>query len=37
MTADFVSFMGALGGDVTPFESFDVTNLQNGDTANYRS
>jgi ABC-type Zn uptake system ZnuABC Zn-binding protein ZnuA len=36
MTADFISFMGALGGDVTPFQRFDVTNLQPGDTVTYR-
>jgi ABC-type Zn uptake system ZnuABC Zn-binding protein ZnuA len=36
MVSDFISFMGALGGDVTPFEHFDVTNLQGGDTATYR-
>lgn len=36
MTMDFITFMGALGGDTSPFDSFDVTNLQNGDTANYR-
>jgi ABC-type Zn uptake system ZnuABC Zn-binding protein ZnuA len=36
MTEDFISFMGALGGDVTPFQHFDVTNIQNGDTTNYR-
>ena len=36
MVSDFTSFMGALGGDITPFEHFDVTNLQGGDTANYR-
>jgi hypothetical protein len=27
--------MGALGGDVTPFEVFDVTNIQPGTTADY--
>ena len=36
MSMDFVTFMGALGGDTSPFETFDVTNLQGGDTANYR-
>jgi ABC-type Zn uptake system ZnuABC Zn-binding protein ZnuA len=36
MTSDFVSFMGALGGDVTPFSSFDVTNIQDGATVTYR-
>jgi len=37
MTADFITFMGALGGDVTPFKAFDVTNIQPGDTTEYRS
>jgi manganese/iron transport system substrate-binding protein len=37
MVSDFRSFMGALGGDVTPFDDVDVTNLRGGDTANYRS
>jgi ABC-type Zn uptake system ZnuABC Zn-binding protein ZnuA len=36
MAMDFKTFMGALGGDITPFDHFDVTNLQGGDTANYR-
>ena len=36
MVFDFQTFMGALGGDVTPFESFDLTNVAAGDTANYR-
>jgi ABC-type Zn uptake system ZnuABC Zn-binding protein ZnuA len=36
MTSDFVSFMGALGGEVKPFESFDVTNIQEGTTVTYR-
>jgi ABC-type Zn uptake system ZnuABC Zn-binding protein ZnuA len=36
MVSDFKSFMGALGGDITPFDHFDVTNLQGGDTATYR-
>lgn len=36
MVFDFETFMGALGGDPTPFESFDLTNLQSGDTTNYR-
>jgi ABC-type Zn uptake system ZnuABC Zn-binding protein ZnuA len=36
MTSDFISFMGALGGDVTPLQHFDVTNIQPGDTATYR-
>lgn len=37
MVFDFRTFMGALGGDVTPFEEFDVSNLQPGDTVEYRS
>jgi len=36
MRSDFISFMGALGGDVKPFESFDVTNIQEGTTVTYR-
>jgi ABC-type Zn uptake system ZnuABC Zn-binding protein ZnuA len=35
MVFDFRTFMGALGGDVTPFEVFDVTNIQPGTTADY--
>ena len=27
---------GALGGDITPFDSFDVENLRSGDTSHYR-
>jgi ABC-type Zn uptake system ZnuABC Zn-binding protein ZnuA len=34
---DFRTFMGALGGDVSAFERFDVTNLQPGDTVEYRT
>ncbi|HSJ52010.1 MAG TPA: metal ABC transporter substrate-binding protein [Actinomycetota bacterium] len=37
MVFDFRTFMGALGGDVSPFEGFDVSNLQPGDTVEYRS
>jgi ABC-type Zn uptake system ZnuABC Zn-binding protein ZnuA len=36
MTFDFRTFMGALGGDITPFDSFDTENLQTGATATYR-
>jgi manganese/iron transport system substrate-binding protein len=36
MASDFTSFMGALGGNVQPFESFDVTNIQEGTTVTYR-
>jgi ABC-type Zn uptake system ZnuABC Zn-binding protein ZnuA len=37
MAFDLRTFMGALGGDVTPFDGFDVTNIQPGDTVEYRS
>jgi len=37
MVFDFRTFMGALGGDVSALERFDVTNLQPGDTVEYRS
>jgi ABC-type Zn uptake system ZnuABC Zn-binding protein ZnuA len=37
MVFDFKTFMGALGGDTAPFDSFDIANLQPGDTSNYRS
>jgi len=33
---DFRTFMGALGGDVSAFDGFDVTNLYEGDTVRYR-
>jgi ABC-type Zn uptake system ZnuABC Zn-binding protein ZnuA len=36
MVFDFRTFMGALGGDVSAFEELDVTNLQPGDTTEYR-
>ena len=36
MVSDFTTFMGALGGDPSPFDGFDVTNLGGGATANYR-
>ena len=36
MVFDFETFMGALGGDATPFASFDVENLQSGDDVEYR-
>ena len=35
MVFDFLTFMGALGGDVTRFEGFDVTNVQPGTTVDY--
>jgi len=37
MVSDFVTFMGALGGDTSPFDGFDVTNVAGGETATYRS
>ena len=37
MVYDFRTFMGALGGDPGSFDGFDVTNLQPGDTVEYRS
>jgi len=37
MVYDFETFMSALGGDVGAFEGFDVTNVQPGDTVEYRS
>jgi hypothetical protein len=36
MVMDFETFMGALGGDISAFENVDVTNLQEGDTVQYR-
>jgi ABC-type Zn uptake system ZnuABC Zn-binding protein ZnuA len=36
MTFDFRTFMGALGGDTSPFDGFDVTNVAGGETATYR-
>lgn len=36
MVFDFRTFMGALGGDVSAFEGFDVTNVYEGDTTSYR-
>lgn len=36
MVFDFTTFMEALGGDPSPFHSFDISNLQGGDTADYR-
>lgn len=35
MLFDFRAFMGALGGDVTAFEGFDVANLRPGTTVDY--
>jgi ABC-type Zn uptake system ZnuABC Zn-binding protein ZnuA len=37
MVFDFETFMGALGGDVTAFEAFDTSNLEPGDSVDYRS
>ena len=36
MVFDFRTFMGALGGDPSPFEDLDTANLQEGDVS-YRS
>ncbi|HYG70670.1 MAG TPA: metal ABC transporter substrate-binding protein [Actinomycetota bacterium] len=36
MVFDFRTFMGALGGDVSPFDAFDTSNLLPGDTVEYR-
>jgi ABC-type Zn uptake system ZnuABC Zn-binding protein ZnuA len=37
MAFDFRTFMAALGGDVKAFDGLDVTNIQPGDTTEYRS
>jgi ABC-type Zn uptake system ZnuABC Zn-binding protein ZnuA len=37
MVFDYTTFMGALGGDPSAFESLDVSNLGGEDTANYRT
>ena len=37
MVFDFRTFMGALGGDVSPFDDLDTTNTQPGDTTEYPS
>lgn len=37
MAFDFRTFMGALGGDVSPFDGFDVTNIQPGTTVDYET
>ena len=36
MVFDFRTFMGALGGDVRPFDGFDTTNIAGNSTAHYR-
>ncbi len=36
MVFDYTTFMGALGGDTSPFERLDVSNLHEGN-AEYRS
>lgn len=36
MVFNFRTFMGALGGDVGPFERIEVTNVAPGDTTSYR-
>lgn len=35
MVSDFETFMGALGGDITPFRDIDLTNIQPGTTSDY--
>jgi ABC-type Zn uptake system ZnuABC Zn-binding protein ZnuA len=37
MVFDFRTFMTALGGDASGFDAIDVTNIQPGDTIEYRS
>jgi ABC-type Zn uptake system ZnuABC Zn-binding protein ZnuA len=36
MVFDFRTFMGALGGDIHPFDGFDTENIAGGATAHYR-
>ncbi len=36
MVFDFRTFMGALGGDISPFGGFDVSNIAGESTATYR-
>ncbi len=36
MVFDLRTFVGALGGDTSALDAFDVTNVASGDTANYR-
>jgi ABC-type Zn uptake system ZnuABC Zn-binding protein ZnuA len=36
MLSDFETFMGALGGDIAPFQDIDETNIQPGTTVEYR-
>ncbi|MGH2573863.1 MAG: metal ABC transporter substrate-binding protein [Actinomycetota bacterium] len=36
MVFDFRTFMGALGGDISPFDGFDVTNIAGEEAATYR-
>jgi len=37
MAFDFRTFMGALGGDVSTFDGFDVSNIEPGTTVDYAS
>lgn len=37
MVFDFRTFMGALGGDVAPFDGFDTSNVAGGGCADYRT
>lgn len=36
VVSDYRTFMGALGGEVSAFDGFDVTNIVEGDTTEYR-
>jgi ABC-type Zn uptake system ZnuABC Zn-binding protein ZnuA len=36
MVFDFRTFMGALGGDISPFDGFDTSNVARNATAHYR-
>jgi hypothetical protein len=35
MAFDFKTFMGALGGDVSAFDGFNVSNIEPGTTVDY--
>jgi ABC-type Zn uptake system ZnuABC Zn-binding protein ZnuA len=37
MVFDFRTFMGALGGDVSAFDGFNVSNIEPGTTVDYAS
>jgi hypothetical protein len=36
MVFDFRTFMGALGGNIQPFQGFDTSNIAGEKTAHYR-